>query len=399
VYCAGYADSSSGLNVVIDGVSVGTACGVVANSVTAFAPVFSAPSGLGAHSAVLTSNSTGYSYLYGAEWTVGSRGISVHNLAVGGAIAEFYGTNAASQLGFSDLIGSGTQLAVALLGTNEPGLGASLSSYSAALKNLIRHEQSLGASVLIIAPPPLGTSQGWLLPGYQAAARQIANTTGAAYMDFSQWGTFAQANANQLYESDRVHLNDNGQNALFQILAGGVLGYNTASPFNGGDITNTLNITARDAIPMTVANPVPTQVSAILFGDDSCNANHAFWEGETGSAYTYSVPNAFVLFDCINGQFPFLVFPSGNISISGSAYGRRNTGTNWSIPVEKGVSLQVAGGLSTDSFTIAAASPQPSCTASLRGTFWFVQAATGASDSLQVCAKGADDTYSWKTVF
>ncbi len=398
VYCAEYSDSSSGLNVAIDGVTVGTACATLSNSALALAPAFAAPGGLGAHTAVLTSNSTGNAYLYGAEWTAGNTGISVHNLSVGAAVAEFFGYNISSQLAFSDLIAAGPQLAITLLGTNEPGIGASVSSYSTALTNLVQHEQTLGSSVLIIAPPPLGTSQGSTLPAYRSAAQGIATAYGAAFIDFSQWGSFAQANANELYQADGVHLNDNGQNDLFQIIAGGILGYNTSAPFNGGAINNPVQLTASNVIPLTVVNPVPTQISAVLYGYDSCASNHAFWQGETGAGYIYSVPNAFVLFDCINGQFPLLVFPSGNVSISGSNYGQRNGGS-WSIPTEQGVSLQVTGGLSTDTLTIAPTVPQPSCSLPSRGTFWFVQAASGAADHLQVCAKSAADTYSWMTVF
>lgn len=42
---------------------------------------------------------------------------------------------------------------------------------------------------------------------------------------------------------------------------------------------------------------------------------------------------------------------------------------------------------------------QPSCSASVRGTFWFTQSPSGTADHLQVCSKSASDTYSWVTVF
>jgi hypothetical protein len=60
---------------------------------------------LGTH--VTTFTSTGDSYLYAAEGTAGSNGVSVHNLSVGSAAAEWFGLNPSTQLAFSDLIPTG----------------------------------------------------------------------------------------------------------------------------------------------------------------------------------------------------------------------------------------------------------------------------------------------------
>ena len=47
----------------------------------------------------------------------------------------------------------------------------------------------------------------------------------------------------------------------------------------------------------------------------------------------------------------------------------------------------------------SAGAAQPACGNSNRGTFWFVQSASGTADHLQVCSKSASDAYAWVSVF
>jgi hypothetical protein len=42
---------------------------------------------------------------------------------------------------------------------------------------------------------------------------------------------------------------------------------------------------------------------------------------------------------------------------------------------------------------------QPACSATTRGTFWHVNGASGAKDTVTVCAKDASDTYSWRMIY
>lgn len=42
---------------------------------------------------------------------------------------------------------------------------------------------------------------------------------------------------------------------------------------------------------------------------------------------------------------------------------------------------------------------KPACDATTRGTLWFVSAAAGAADALQVCSKDAANAYAWRALF
>jgi hypothetical protein len=41
----------------------------------------------------------------------------------------------------------------------------------------------------------------------------------------------------------------------------------------------------------------------------------------------------------------------------------------------------------------------PTCASTVRGRLWFVAAATGIKDSLQVCAKDATNTFAWRSLY
>jgi hypothetical protein len=68
---------------------------------------------------------------------------------------------------------------------------------------------------------------------------------------------------------------------------------------------------------------------------------------------------------------------------------RLGVGTN-----TPGETLEVNGGARLNT-----ASTQPTCDVTQRGTFWVVQGATGAKDSVQVCVKNAAGAYAWRDVF
>jgi hypothetical protein len=90
--------------------------------------------------------------------------------------------------------------------------------------------------------------------------------------------------------------------------------------------------------------------------------------------------------------------PAGGFSISDSGNNYRmvidssgRVGIGSTAPAQ---ALDVNGGVRLNTATA-----QPTCNATIRGTFWFIQSATGVADSVQVCAKDASDNYVWKLIF
>jgi hypothetical protein len=68
-----------------------------------------------------------------------------------------------------------------------------------------------------------------------------------------------------------------------------------------------------------------------------------------------------------------------------------NIGIGTSSPAQK---LEVNGGVRLNTLTV-----KPACNAAARGTIWFTAVASGAADTLEICAKDIADTYAWKSVF
>jgi len=58
------------------------------------------------------------------------------------------------------------------------------------------------------------------------------------------------------------------------------------------------------------------------------------------------------------------------------------------------MNLEINGGLRLNT-TIS----RPTCSASIRGTFWVIQNGTGIKDNVSVCVKNASDTYQWTTIY
>ncbi|MBV8070090.1 MAG: hypothetical protein JO270_09315 [Acidobacteriaceae bacterium] len=61
---------------------------------------------------------------------------------------------------------------------------------------------------------------------------------------------------------------------------------------------------------------------------------------------------------------------------------------------DTGQSLQIHGTMQLNS-----AGTQPTCSASLRGTFWFARAGTGAQDHVQVCAQNTSGALGWQQIY
>ncbi|GFO64823.1 hypothetical protein M1B72_05060 [Geomonas paludis] len=69
--------------------------------------------------------------------------------------------------------------------------------------------------------------------------------------------------------------------------------------------------------------------------------------------------------------------------------GEIGVGTN--APAQK---LEVNGGVRLNTATA-----KPTCSSTIRGTFWVAQGAAGVADTVEVCVKDSADAYSWKTLY
>lgn len=56
--------------------------------------------------------------------------------------------------------------------------------------------------------------------------------------------------------------------------------------------------------------------------------------------------------------------------------------------------LEVNGGVRLNTAT-----SKPTCSSTVRGTFWFVQSGAGVKDTVEVCAKDSGDAYAWRTIY
>ena len=63
-----------------------------------------------------------------------------------------------------------------------------------------------------------------------------------------------------------------------------------------------------------------------------------------------------------------------------------------------GIGGQLFGPFRAPQMQLTSAGSRPVCSASNRGTFWFVQSPSGRADEVQVCAKTASDVYSWANI-
>ena len=204
--------------VAIDGVPAGTACGTETPG-AAYSVSTSSPVALGVHTTTFTSS--GSTYLYAAEGTAGTSGVSVHNISVGGASAEWLGANTAIQMAFTDLIPTGTQGAIVMFQTNEPGDGFSVASFTSAMNAIITHELSLpGTPSVMVAVPPQDIVNG--LAPYAAAQVALAQTLPVALVNIQdRWGTAYNASSG-LWDTGAagpgIHPNDKGSLDEFSMI-------------------------------------------------------------------------------------------------------------------------------------------------------------------------------------
>jgi hypothetical protein len=375
VYCA-RTSNSSGFSVSIDGTNVGTACGTTNGSPVATISTFTAAAGLGIHTAILTALGNN-SYLYGAEGTIGTTGVSLHLEGQAGAVAEMFGANPSVQQAFTDILPGGIHLMVFPLGTNEPISGVSSDTYAATFTALIAHAQALSPkpSVLVWAEPPYGIAPyGAQMPTFWAIQQSLAAGSGSAFMSTAdRWGSFASASAAGLIQADAVHPTLSGHNDMRAQLAKEIFGFD---PVTLG-ASSGLSVSSNRLFPQIQVRGTPGFVLGVASTSLTPADNSAEWRWYAWPANPGSINDK--LLQVVNGKndaSPLMIqyaAPDGALKIS-------NDGP---VPGDQSGSACNAAGEGGLSYTKGSASTTGAlkiCQNS-NGTFQWVSAGAGGSGS------------------
>lgn len=175
---------------------------------------------LGPHTARIKAG-TASTYLYAAEWTVGTGGAAVDNLAVGGATTIFYA--APSKLSYLRTIPN-LGLVIVALGINDYAHALPLDAYAANLTTVIdeTHKIAPAASILVVSQYPVlsdnrKNSLGLPQADYSAAAQQVASRLHVGYLSFPHlWGSVQDIEKQGWLTSDLVHPSDKGGQQISQ---------------------------------------------------------------------------------------------------------------------------------------------------------------------------------------
>lgn len=93
---------------------------------------------------------------------------------------------------------------------------------------------------------------------------------------------------------------------------------------------------------------------------------------------------------------------------SGANFGIGDTSPAAMLTVGSGDLFQVnssgaiaatTGITSSGGIRLSTATAKPTCDSSVRGLFWVEQGGAGVKDNVEVCAKAADDSYGWRTIY
>ncbi len=274
--------TSSSLALVADGgTSIGTATsgsaaatGLAAGGLTAYRFDSSSMS-LAPHT--ITGTCTGDCYVWAADGTAGTSGVSVDNISVGSCPAECFGLAPATQLAFADLIPGGDQGVIVMHQTNEPGQGYGTSSFSAAITAITTHEQGLSATApasVMLAVPPVGSIASSSMAAFTAVQTSLAQTLNVAFTNTQdRWGT-AYVPTSGLWDFSTpcagCHPNDKGSRDEYsQIWAAFVDPVPFDGKSGGGGITLTTTGTTGPATLIGGVLNIPNYTSA-------CPSNFCF---------------------------------------------------------------------------------------------------------------------------
>ncbi len=205
--------SGSGFTVSVDGGAAASYGGGASPALTS--RMVTVPLTRGSHTMRLTCASDAC-YVYAAEWTIGTSGVSVDDMAVAACRAECFA--GPSSLSMADLVAatSPANFDLLFLGTNDY-LHGTLPAYQSNMAAIVSHELSLGASVLISSEPWSSTpsDNGVSQAAINAAAAQLAAANGLDYNALPSSSTFNSAAAQAAFLQDGIHMNDAGHDAMF----------------------------------------------------------------------------------------------------------------------------------------------------------------------------------------
>jgi hypothetical protein len=253
--------SSGGCVLQADGTtSLGTAnstSGAVAGAVNGgyTARRFDAGTTLPLNTHSVTVTASGDCYIYGAQGTAGSVGVSVSNVALGAAYAQSFGSAPTTENAFTDILVNGTQGVIFMGEANEVDNSVGTTNYTTWVTAFIAHEQALSTnnppSVLFALGPVNSTASAASFAPYTAAFVTMCGTLNIACTNVQdRWG--ATYNASSGYWATGVHFNTNGSQDIHSMVF---------SQFADSIAAQT---------PVATTLPCPNSTSTI---DQNCNIN------------------------------------------------------------------------------------------------------------------------------
>ena len=232
--------SSTGCQVAIDGGAATTIFNAAPGTPAFLEATIASTSGN--HSVVISPTSaSGDCRIYGVEWTNGTVGLSVHDIAHGYARSEAWGTSpATTTTHFVDILnvipGPLVSLAAIELGVNDAtnGVGDTVASYTANMQAIIGALQVYNPLISIIIVDANDTLGGLTSTPAQASIRaaeiQLAAQYNVAFISLAQrWGSYATANsAGIIYSGDHTHPTTQGQQDFGAMMMQRLLGFTPA---------------------------------------------------------------------------------------------------------------------------------------------------------------------------
>jgi hypothetical protein len=269
----------------------------------------------------VTVTASGDCYLYGAEGTAGTTGVSVHNIAIGAAAADSFGTAPANQLAFSDLIPTGTQALFWLGGSNEVGnSNINPSQATTLISAVFAHETALSSTQppsILYAFSPVNNANpaaSWV-PYVSAFVGMCGSQTISCVNIQDRWGLTWSA-ASGYWASDGAHPSTNGAEDLFSMMFQASVDQIAAqsppyiSPFPLGtlNVDQNFNINPANVVPSNSFAPGLNFYGQLEFSDGT-----AF--GNAGGAY--------YMFNYINSTvtgWSYCLYPGGTTLSSPSVF-------------------------------------------------------------------------------